>query len=394
MAHQHLTERMIDDLMTSVDDRKEIWDTKVEGLSVRLYRKSNGTVSVLFWWRRYQKPKHHHKKLGKRVKGIYGVKEARSEATKLNGQLESRKLDTVSKRKAPPLKERWKHFRDHALVNRVRPRSLETYDGSANLWEELDNVRINRIRADDVKALHASLGRDSGPRAANMCIDLLARVWEDAAASGYVDGPNPCSKKTVKRFKKKTRRFDYKPDEVQRFKKAIEDEPLKDLFILMMLTGVRKSNAFKAHRNDFDIEARTWTIPRDQTKGDRDIKVQLVDEVVELVKRRMPNGYLFPPMRKDSETEHVVNISKTWERIRKNAQLAHWTPHTLRKLWATLAMMGGAAPGTLADGLGHSNLASQDAYAFSTDKAVREAAEAVALVLEEVSHQPAGAGGN
>ena len=383
MATSHLSEHMIENLKLSPGQRKEYQDDKADGLFVRAYGKKNGTVGVVFWWRRLNRGKPDIRKLGKHVPKVFGVKEARIEATKLNGKLAAKSLDAPSKTNVPTLKERWKHFRDHALVNRVRPRSLQTYDGSAKLWAELEDDRINRIGADDVKALHAKLGESSGPRAANMCIDLLARVWEDAADSGHVDGRNPC--KAVKRFKVKPRRFEYKPEEVQRFYAALEDEPLKDLFILMALTGVRKNNALKAHRNDFDLDAKTWTIPGDQTKSGRPIKVQLVDRVVEIVQRRKRNGYLFPPLRSDSKTEHIANISKTWDRIRRKAQLPHWTPHTLRKLWATIALMGGASPGTLADGLGHGDLASQDAYAYSTDKAVREAADYVAEVIAQTT---------
>jgi len=382
---EHLTEELLNTHHLEPEKRVELADDVEPGLFARLRLGKSGKRSVHFIWRRGGggTRKHHYANLGPRVKDVFGLKEARKAAEKLNARLLLGQVEAVKKSKVPTLREAWETFREYRLgEDRVRPRTLAFYDAAAgHFLEAYDFVKINKISSDDCLRLHTRLGRTVGKRTANATIDLLGRVWEWSANRGHCDGRNPTL--IVERYPIQVRRFDLDEDEVRRFFLAVEDDPLCDLWLLLAYTGCRKDNALAAHRGQFDLETKTWTIPAETAKGKQPILIQLVDEVVEIV-QRSGDGWLFPAER--SASGHRTNVAKDWKRIREKAQLPHWTVHTLRKLFATVARNAGEADkGIAADLLGHVDLSSQKAYAFSTAEGVRRAMEATVAEMKRIS---------
>ena len=64
--------------------------------------------------------------------------------------------------------------------------------------------RLLSIRKSDVQALHARIGQEHGPYAANRMLGMLAAMFNAAVDMGY-RGDNPA--KGVQRFKETSRRF-------------------------------------------------------------------------------------------------------------------------------------------------------------------------------------------
>lgn len=117
------------------------------------------------------------------------------------------------------------------------------------------------------------------------------------------------------------------------------------LLLLMLLFGTRIGETRQAKWAQFDLEARTWTIPPENTKPRREHRLPLTNMAVTLLSRyrayQLANGYrgvyLFPgaakgkPMSKSSVYELVANASG-----------GRWHSHDLRKLarttWADLGV--------------------------------------------------------
>lgn len=391
---RHLNEKLIDSLEVVRGERIEVQDQKVVGLVVRVYGQRDGSKSIVFYWRRHQAGRNHVRQLGRRTPGVFGVQEARSEATKLNGMLEARKLDSKPKKNVPTLSQAYERFRKHEPVGRVSQTTLDGYDWLASLWADLGDVKINRVRPADVKDLHARLGaqvkKGGKPqhRTANRAVQLLSRVWETAADEGLAEGRNPC--RGVKRFRESVRRRVLTADEFARVFEALqhEDRDIRDLFEVLIFTGSRKGAA--CAMRFADVDGATWTVPVEKSKNRRPITIQLVPRLVALIQRRrktVVGDYVFPPRRSDSKSPHLVNVRQPWERICKRAGITGATPHDLRRSWATLALGNGMPERVISDGLGHSNQQSVDSYAHSTADAVRRATEAVAAALEEATNK-------
>ena len=117
------------------------------------------------------------------------------------------------------------------------------------------------------------------------------------------------------------------------------------LLLLMLLFGTRISETRLAKWGQFDLEARTWTIPTDNTKSKRQHRLPLTAMAVTLLTRyrayQQANGYrgvyLFPgaskgkPLSRSAVFDLVVSASG-----------ARWHSHDLRKLarttWADLGV--------------------------------------------------------
>ena len=85
------------------------------------------------------------------------------------------------------------------------------------------------------------------------------------------------------------------PDFMQRL--AERDAPAARVLHLLILTGVRTSEALKAKPEEFDLERRIWTVPPDRMKMEKELRVPLSAPAVQIVREAMKtasNDYLFP----------------------------------------------------------------------------------------------------
>lgn len=82
---------------------------------------------------------------------------------------------------------------------------------------------------------------------------------------------------------------------------------------LLILTCVRTSEALLARPEEFDLEKRVWTVPPDRMKMERELRVPLVDEAVEIVREALktakPGGYLFPGQRKGRPLSNMAMLN-------------------------------------------------------------------------------------
>lgn len=383
----HLTESDLENKRLNPGDKVELADSVEAGLFARIYQKKNGSRSVLFFWRRERvvdgERVRYHEKLGPRVPKVFGLKEARKAAQQLNASLVLGEVNGAPRADgSPTVKAAWESFREKELhtagTPRVRTRTLEGYDVSAKHFiRELGHWRIDKLDVDLVERMRDMVTETAGPRPANAALDLLGRVFRWWVTRERKRLPDPTG--IVRRHKIEPREFDLKPDEVKRFLDAAEKDPMRDLWLLIAFTGCRRGEALRAHRDQFDLEARTWTIPAEGSKNKRPMVKQLVPEVVEIVKRH--EGLLFPNGKGGVRT----GIKKEWNQLREAAELPQWTPHTLRKLMGSTGRISGLTEGQIADLLGHRDLKSQAAYAFGNEQSVRAATETVAAELRRMA---------
>jgi integrase len=113
--------------------------------------------------------------------------------------------------------------------------------------------------------------------------------------------------------------------------------PFEPAFRLLLLTGQRLGEVFGATWSEFDLRAKTWTIPGARAKNGREHTVPLSPAAMAIIKA-LPefkgSDFLFPARgRLDASTS---GLSKGTARLRaKMKDVPHFTLHDLRRTAAT-----------------------------------------------------------
>lgn len=117
------------------------------------------------------------------------------------------------------------------------------------------------------------------------------------------------------------------------------NQDLADYLMLLMLTGLRRSEGFSLLWKDIDLKGKTL-IARD-TKNGKDHTLPLSDYLCEMLKNRKAdkvNEYVFPSLT--SETGHLVEPKKAVASVSKAAGFK-FNPHDLRRTFMSVAASRG-----------------------------------------------------
>ena len=254
--------------------------------------------------------------------------------------------------------------------------------------------KLSQVRRADVAGLHAKIGRDHGPYAANRLLALLSAMFNHAAGLGY-DGGNPA--KGVKKFKEQSRDRFLHGDEIHAFFHALADEvePWPDLFTLALLTGARKANVLAMKWGDLELTRGLWRIPEAESKNKEPMLCILHPAAVEILQRRAdanaaadkPSEYVFPSW---GEAGHISETKTAWKRIIDRAQIKDVRLHDLRRTLGSWQAAQGARLSIIGRSLGHKNVASTAVYARLDLDPVRASVNAAGdMILAAASGEPA-----
>lgn len=280
--HINFIKKTIDNIPipTTKGERFYFYDTKINGLELMVT--STGVKSF----------KVYRKVGGKPVRVTLGkyptmtVEQARKEAHRVivelmqgnNPNEEKRKIASETKfndmfqlfmeRYGKPNKKTWKS--DERMVNLF-----------LNHWF---NKKISHISKYDVQAMHEKVRRENGLYRANRLLAVIQVIYNKAIEWGW-EGLNPAS--GIKKFKEKSRDRFLHPDELPRFFKSLEveeNDSIKDYISVSLFTGARKANVLAMRWDEINLERKEWQIP--ETKNGEPLRVHLIDDVVEILKRR------------------------------------------------------------------------------------------------------------
>lgn len=321
------------------------------------------------------------------------INQAREIAVKMLGQLaDGRDIQEASKviRAEPTVDELFEEWLKGAKDN------LRTWHNLEQIYQLhirpfFGKHRIGGIKESQVKVWHSELLKTNRQRkknnndgtlskaTANRCLMLLRSVL-NRAGNKY---KNPCLE--VEKFRETPRERFLKPDEREGFLAALADprtEPtLRDMVILLLATGARKSNLLSMMWAEIDFTSAIWTIPATKSKTGKSIRVALVAIALETLKRRKTNAsteFVFPGRGK---TGHIVEPKRAWKGLVNRAGLNDFRLHDLRRTCGSYQAALGANQALIGKSLGHSSLAATAVYTHFDLDPIRESMEKSASAI-------------
>ncbi len=191
--------------------------------------------------------------------------------------------------------------------------------------------------------------------------------------------PNPFSRvRFLAENNEQTRTLTY--EEQQKYLSEAS-QPLRDIAVLMLETGMRPEEVYRITRANVHLPEGYMFNPQGKTKAAKR-KIPLSGAAIEVLANRLPQSkkgsiadlaspYLFPHERDPHKPMLKVNNAHTG--ALKRSKVPYFRLYDLRHTWATRAAMSGIDLVTLAAMLGHSRIQMVLRYAHPTEQHQAEA---------------------
>lgn len=195
---------------------------------------------------------------------------------------------------------------------------------------------VSEILPSMVQDLHTKIGSTRGNNAANQAIRLFRRLMNFSQGRHGVPTANPC--KGIEWFKDGRRNVIIKPADFKCWFDTVdnmENETARDYLLLILFSGLRRSEGFCLEWQHVDLYGKTLTIP--DTKNGDPHTLPLSNFLHKLLSDRFerwqkPTGYVFPGW---SKTGHIVNMQHAMKQLQ--AAGFGYTLHDLRRTFITTA---------------------------------------------------------
>lgn len=328
--------------------QKRYYDAVLKGFGVRV---TSGGSKAFF----VEKLVNH--KLRRITVGRYPeltVEQARKEAQKLMGKIATGVDPVAEKRevraKAVTLRE---VFTDYLVARKsLKPNTVKDYERVIKeSFSDWQNKPLLEISKDMVARRHSAIGQRSKARA-NLAMRFLRALFNFAAGQ-YEDakGQSLVLENPVKRlshtrawYRIERKQTVIKPHELQAWYEAVmevKDErstgksaALRDYFLLILFTGLRREEATSLTWDRVDLKAKTITIA--DTKNHQAHVLPLSDFLFELMlsrKAQATNEFLFPG---EGKKGYNVEPRKVMKKIIVQSGVV-FTLHDLRRTFITAA---------------------------------------------------------
>jgi integrase len=375
--------------------RVTYYDTKTPGLQLRVSATGIKTFSV---YRRLKAGEPERVTLGRFP--AMTVEQAQKQAAEVIAEIEGGANPAEAKRalrEEPTLAEFFNEYGDRHGSKKLSWRDdqqrfrdyLLPALGKRKL-SSIDRAMIARVLSDAEKA-----GKSTGT--VRQIRALSSNMLSKAVEWGYLDA-NPAQSVKVSGSTVKRDRF-LQPDELARFFEAVVAEPndiIRDLILLALLTGARRSNVCAMHWREIDLKASVWKIKR--TKNGEPQTITLCPEAVAILEMRQAdtgNGFVFPGTGK---TGHIAEPRKGFARVMERAGIPHGRDvengmvlHDLRRTLGSWQARTGASLAIIGKSLNHKSQQATAIYARLDLDPVRQSVNTATAAMFEAAGLKEGA---
>jgi integrase len=367
------------------------WDDSIPGFGIRIYPSQKKSF-VLFYRNNGQQRFM--------TLGAYGseltLDQARSRARIELGKI-NQGLDPLSDRKRAKQGETVKELCIHYMEEHAKPHKAtwETDQGRIDRYiiPFLGNLQVKSISHSNLANLHRKIGDTfevkttkngketanilGGRYEANRVLQLLSKMLDLARQWGFVDKNNLNPTRDIQYFKESSRDRYVSHEELPKLTEQIEKIEniyIRNLLWMYLLSGARKSELLKVKWEDIDYDRNELRMPK--TKNGKVHYLPLSKAalaVLENLPKLANNPYVFCGK---NEGKPLVNIDKTWRRVRKDAGCADVRLHDLRRTLGSWMAQSGNSLHLIGKVLNHSRPSTTAIYSRFAQDHVREALEA------------------
>jgi len=290
-------------------------------------------------------------------------------------------------RDAPDMRELAERFiTDH--MPKLRPSTAK--DNRALIKNEilpnLGSLKVAAIQYADIDRLHGQMSKGA-PYRANRLLSLLSKMFSLSILWKWRQD-NPC--KSIQRNPEEGReRFLTKPELVA-LVDALADyqnQQVSNIIRLLLLTGARNSEVFKAKWVQFDLDGKTWTKRAAFTKQEKLHHVHLSEPakaLLWLVREGATSEYVFP----NPETGlPYTTIKKAWATICKAAGISNLRLYDCRHNFASVLINADVPLHVIGKLLGHTQPKTTARYAHLYPDTLREATAKAGKVIEDAGNR-------
>ena len=277
----------------------------------------------------------------------------------------------------------------------LRPKSVEDYRGSIerHLAAWLDRP-LREITPEMVEARHRAIAaevlagrRYSGEASANGAMRALRVLWNFAMEREPNLPPNPVTRLRRQWFPVHRRERLVRADDLPNFYRAVLALPNpvhRDYLLLLLFTGLRRTEAATLTWAHVDFGHRVIRIPANRTKAGRKLDLPMSDMVHDLLVARRGLGrdkFVFPSVSKSGHVEEP----KFPLRLVAKACGVEVSAHDLRRTFVTIAESADISPLALKALVNHA-LGSDvtSGYVMMTTERLREPAQKVTDKMKEL----------
>lgn len=221
----------------------------------------------------------------------------------------------------------------------------------------------------DFRELHEEITKKGKATSANRIIAYARAAINYAIKKDVFPGPNPAIVIEFNREAPRRRfvRVNEMPEVLNIINSLSGHEQHRDAIAAikaMLFTGARKDNVLSMEWSELDLDNKEWVIPADKAKAQNEIRLPLVDEVVEILSKRKHSGkYVFPSKKSGSEppkTPYMTEVRATWRLIKERSGCPDLHLHDLRRTLGSWQVAGGSPMKVISRSLGHSSTAVTD----------------------------------
>jgi integrase len=318
-----------------------------------------------YWWYKFE----YH---GVAYRGSTGVKsrrEAEGIASKARLDAIEGKYEIRRQKKTPLFKDAMAEFLEWSRQEHAEhPNTTTRYENSAKpLVAAFGAKRLGAIKPEEIERYKATrlkagvYGRELKPATVNAELACLRAMFNHFVRLKVIAAPPVGRVKLLAAHNEKTRVVSL---EEERLYLAACGQPLRDIAVMMVETGMRPEELYRLRSENVNLEAGWIFNPYGKTKAARR-KLSLTRRAADVLKGRIGGEYVFPfdgdptrPMGKASDL-HAKALAASG--------LAHFRLYDLRHTFATRAVESGVDLVTLAALLGHAKIQMVLRYAHPTE---------------------------
>ena len=261
-----------------------------------------------------------------------------------------------------------------AYMNSKISLGQRTVNEYLRLWEKQikDNLGKMRVLNINVETLEAFRNKNaSTPYQTNRCLSLIKAVYNYLINKKGYKITNPAN--GVEKYAEEPCIRALDSEEINRIVDSINNKISVQInisycaILALLFIPVRKSALLSMRWQDLKLSKRTWIVPTTKNRTNLPVSIpEAVMPIFSLLKDyAKTNGinseYVFSS--KDSKTGHLVDVKKSWQVIKKDANIeGRVRLHDFRHTFATMmAQLTGNAY-KIKTALGHNSLQSSEVY--------------------------------